>query len=383
MFQSNSFQSNAFAPASSPDHTPPGPGKAELEPYVPVEIYPFVPFYLIQTRKLGIAPFVSAPVVNNPTPNQDQLNNLIAVLETWQPDYSLLPQLPRHLPPQITAVRVDNPPFARQVPFQYPDTPFQLPQTAPHFPQQFVAVTTQTPYNNSWQATVLSAWQPDYSLLPQLPRLLNPQLTAVRVDNPPGLMAFAIYTPPDYGLPQQTRYLPQPFVPTTVPYRNNWLDTVLQAWQVSDPLPTLPRKLSPGIPGLSVDNPPFVRPVPSLYPEIPFQLPQTGPHYPQQFVAATVQTPYANAWQVTVLQAWQPTDITPQLQRKLPPQLIAVRVDNPPFSSRTQLPNILQAWEPPPPLPTPSVTFKIIQPGTTPTKSINEWLIRWRRRGRR
>lgn len=140
---------------------------------------------------------------------------------------------------------------------------------------------------------------------PILPRKFIPRLP---VDNPPFGLLETLYEPfiVDPGLPIQPRYYPQQFISGQVPVQNYWLSTVLQTWQPPDPQAPLPRKLSPGIPGQSVDNP-----TPNLDEDINFS---------------------------SVLGLWQPGDPWPTQQRKLSPGIPGQSVDFPPFSGRPQPP---------------------------------------------
>lgn len=336
---------------------------------------------------------------------------LSAVLASWQPGDPPI-QLRRQLNPTITAVRVDNPPFGIRGPLAYPLDAFVQPQQPNRFPQPAIVAAAQTPYLNEWLAIVLRAWQQG-DPLPTLPRNLNPFFTAVRVDNPPGIVWRQNPYPADaFVLPQRSILLPQGAATVVAqnPFVRSWLTTVLQAWQAGDLPPTLPRLLSPGIPGQSVDNPPTLEGR-LIISWLPPDYPQTF----QRFLAqpappAVQQNPYVQSWLSTVLQswqlgdppiqvprnlnpfftgvrvdnppfsyggrnvwaseianlAWQPPPPLPTLSGKLPPAVIAVRVDNPPFSSRSELANILGQWQFPPPQPTPSVGPPQVQPGPPP-----------------
>lgn len=147
---------------------------------------------------------------------------LPGVLAAHQPGPGL-PQLPRLLNASLTAVEVDNPPvLVRQVawPFSVPGMPQLQGKLSPGIPGQSVdnppqiarqiawqafqpvivtqpgqaklaqgaiVVASSQPYAASWLSGVLASFI--QSGMPQLPRLLNPSITAVRVDNPPTIGA--------------------------------------------------------------------------------------------------------------------------------------------------------------------------------------------------
>lgn len=309
-----------------------------------------------------LPPAITAVPVNSPTPNEDQLGNLIAILSAWNPPPGSVhnfihrakqPYDYAKLSPGIPGVSVDNP------------TPNE--DAAVNF-NVVRSIWDAATFNNNPILPTMQMGKPGWS-----------------VDNPPRFRQPIIYSDTPPNLPQTLVLQPQGFTAAVTvqgPYTNQWLVTVLGSWQPSDPLPTLSIR-SAGMPGWSVDNPPtFVR---QQFPYVaaPQTLPQTLVLQPQSFTPAVFQNPYTNQWLSTVLVSWQPFIPIPTLNNKLPPQITAVPVNNPPFSSRTQLPNILAQWQPPPPLPTPSIRINIIQGGTAPpTVSVYEWLTRYRRRRR-
>jgi hypothetical protein len=239
----------------------------------------------------------AAFVVNNPTPNADQLVNLTEVLATWNPDvvhnyihragqpYDFL-----KLPASITAV------------------PF-VPATAIHHGRLPIANVE------------VASWQP----VDPLPTLSVKLVTsAVRV-----------------------------------PYAPAWLPTVLTSWIPPDPLPTLPRNLAPGVPGQSVDNPPFVHrgrlplSVQVYWTWLP---PDPLPTLPVKYTIAIDNPPFVyvgrRVWVPIVRSTWRDVDDPlPILTVKLPPSLSAVRVDNPPFAGGARVPlPVLIGWLPPDPM---------------------------------
>lgn len=95
--------------------------------------------------------------------------------------------------------------------------------------------------------------------------------------------------------------------------------------------PTMGRQLAPGIPGQSVDNPPIV--TPSL-------------RIPQRTIVAIAQP---DPWTYTFAGSWQPYG-PKRISTGIPGQSI----DNPPFVARrkiAELGAIITTWEPPPPQP--------------------------------
>lgn len=258
------------------------------------------------------------------------------------------PYAPNKLPPAITAVPVNNPPF-----YSRTELPNILRQWQPPDPQP--TLTTRSVGNPGWS-----------------------------VDNPPAYTRYPLPYPETLPLPQTLVLLPQPGTTVVVvqtPYVNQWCATVLAAWQPQDPLPTLPTRQA-GKPGWSIDNPPQLVRQSFAY-DVPPPLLQSLILQPQPFTTTIpVQNPYTNAWIINVIGAWQPADPAPTLSFKLNPQIIAVPVNNPPFNSRTELPNILAQWQPPPPLPAPSIRINIVQGGAAPIITVREWIIRARRRRR-
>lgn len=303
---------------------------------------------------------------------------------------------------------VDNPPglvqarLGAEIPTPYPQLPIHLPQGA--------AAAAQVPQRFGLEA--LRAWQPG-DPFPQLRALLPPDILAVPVNNPPfshfGRWALTndlirAWQPPD-PLPTiiwPRYYAPNEIVVTYVPYGRAWLTGVLGAWTTPDPLPQA-LKSTVAIPGWSVDNPPGRRPV-QAYQAPPDPMPQTGarfegqpgwsvdnppgfsisarfggqfeaPLQPQQprlgspdalSPARTDQPTPRYSPANAAIALWQPGDPFPTQRGPLNPSFLAVAVDNPPFSSRSDLPTIWMTWQPPPPLPTPSVRVSLTTSGPIP-----------------
>src|ERR1700692_2675165 len=133
---------------------------------------------------------------------------------------------------------------------------------------------------------------------------LPPSIMAVEVDQPPASWMLIPWWEPR-KLPVLARSLNPGLFPVVVvnnPIPNSdyliAIFTAIEAWQPSDPVPTIPRKLSPGIPGQSVDNPPrFVRSLPSWADQLPpFQISK----YLPQGGGAVAGNVYNPQWLLTV-----------------------------------------------------------------------------------
>lgn len=117
--------------------------------------------------------------------------------------------------------------------------------------------------------------------------------------------------------------------------------------------PYEPRKMSPGIPGQSVDNPPGLLVMSIVVPYYGAE-PQRTRYLPVSVTAVQVDTPPFTQRHPfpNILVAWQPLPPMPQMRMLLGPIIAAVSADNPPFTQRTSLPLILSKWwEPLPPQP--------------------------------
>lgn len=193
------------------------------------------------------------------------------------------------------------------------------------------------------------AWWEPPDPQPQQIGKLSPGIPGQSVDNPPILLRQQSFYPADQVIPQSVRYLPQgaaAVVTTQSPYSNAWIATVVQAWQPGDYLPLLQRYLvQPFVPS----NPPFGFRSPIFRADdLPYpQQPQR--HVVQGAAPAVAQSPYSDAWLVTVLQAWQSGDYLPTLPRRYVVQPGTVSADNPPFGL---LETIYEPWLGDPPLPT-------------------------------
>lgn len=169
-------------------------------------------------------------------------------------------------------------------------------------------------------------------------RDLNPSAEAVEVNEPPPkvnpiLLATILiaWQPLPFTL-QPQRFTPQEFVAAEqVPFTRNNIDTILTWWIPPSPQPQVSVKL---VTEFVVEE------------KIPFR---------------QVRSPYYVDY------------LIPQLPRRLPLDILAVAVNDPPFGQRIWLNNIVRAWEPPPPLPT------IPNSGFTPPPTSDIILWMWKR----
>lgn len=312
------------------------------QPTLPGKLSPGIP-----GQSVDFPPFVSEWV--------DQAQGQIAY--SWlSPDPQ--PQQQGKLSPGVPGQSVDNPPgLIRQLPSVQLEVPYQQPVLK--LVQPFVAASLQQAFTSVWLNPVVASWQPP-DPQPTTPRNLNPQITAVQVDNPP----FAWQQIPTWEarktLPQTTKYFVQPatVAATQVPFTQAWLATVTQSWQPLDSLPTLPRNLNPTVTAVGVDNPPFGLLVTVVEPWVfTDPLPQVGPKI---IVGARTDNPpfsYVGRSGVTaeLVQSWQPPDPPPVQRGPLNPSITAVPVNNPPFTNEARTATywtIMGTWEIPlPPMP--------------------------------
>lgn len=226
--------------------------------------------------------------------------------------------------------------------------------------------------------------------LPTLPKKFIPP--AATADNPPFRGIPAVVVVEDPPLPQrgvQIAPLLGAVVQGDIPFNRVWLNTVIDAWNVTGAL-LQNHLLSPGIPGQSVDDPPFssrhvldwlaYQPPDSLStltkkstpPSVDnppfssrrlpdwstFQPPDPLPTLTVKFTPSSVDNPPFThrgraAFTASIVSvSWVPPDPLPTLSGKLSPSVLTVRVDNPPFSSRNPwLISVVLQWQPPDPLP--------------------------------
>lgn len=181
------------------------------------------------------------------------------------------PLAPADLPPAVTAVAVDDPPFVGSARRLQPLTTLRYAWVPPPPPPQVAwklspsleaVAEDQPPFGQrAWLSRVLSTWQLPFLRLSPAGKLVPQEIVAV--DNPP-----------------------------SDPRR--WWSVVLQAWQPPPPAPQVAWKLSSGLLDVPVDVPPFG----------------------------------LRSWMVGVLQVWQPgPPRTQMLFRGAPPPSVAVTVE--------------------------------------------------------
>lgn len=323
-------------------------------------------------------------------------NNVVPL--AWRP-VDPPPTLRRGLPASALAVRVDTVLSVRE-PWAI-QAAWRILGPQPTLPDKLVPIPAAVDNPPLFRGTTYippPALDPSYQLQK---KLLNPQLLAVAVDVPPGAPGPRIVPISDDVLPQVNRKLPQGAAPaqadTVLSTPQQW--SIQSAWRGPDPLPTLRNKLSPSITAVAVDDPPFnSRRLDTRWPEaaplptLPVRLVPIAAPATADTVLSRPQLPPAAWWDVPPL---------PTLDGKLNPALLAVRVDNPPTTripldltpwippapqptlsgklppaiTAVQVDTILYkpdrssiyaAWQPPPPLPTPSVRPTIPTDGPTP-----------------
>lgn len=325
------------------------------------------PYVYTSAQPYARGPFFTPSGAVVVTPQGPYANLWMAsVIQSWFADPPR-PVLQPQLAPGIPGQSVDNPPAGfRQFNPPYPDV-YVTPQ-----PQRFtppptaVVVQTYTPYSNVWVGTVVQSWFVDPPR-PQQPTYSNS--SNLIVPNPP----FGVSPSPVWGF--SPGYVPVPYSgftvsgpvpPVQVIYKNQWISGILQQWQPPDPLPTLPRNLNPS--QLIVPNPPIIGSGPtSLWQNSIFAQPDPWPYVffdtttgaqpyvgptptPPPTVIVIPQGPYANLWMASVVQSWFGPDPSPILPRYLNPSQLVV--PNPPTVQPTQLPGIIAYWQPPDPSPT-------------------------------
>lgn len=280
--------------------------EGNLGPYMPRQISPGISGVLADNPPFGIPP-----------------KWLSGITQAWQPDIwpaffigGSQPYAPRRLPIVVTNYVPDNPPFASggREPTTEPSErgwqpdvwpPIFMGGSQPYAARRLpISVTNNPPDNppvvhpSRWVgfSAITQQWQPDPwppafggGSQPYSPRRLTPSLTRIQVDNPPfqNLGRWSGQVSIEWqSLPADWPVL---FIGSAQPYAPKRLNPVITAVQVDDPPfldtgrnveqtaielalsqpdpwtynfmgglgPFLPRKLQPGTPGSSVDNPPF------------------------------------------------------------------------------------------------------------------------------
>ena len=325
---------------------------------------------------------------DTPSPNLDEDTNLAVAVRAWQPPPPL-PTLSGKLPPQITAVQVDNPipnadasvnagvieSFKLYDPWTYDylgDQSGAQPYGARQLNPQITAVPVNDPpygYGGPNAESVILAvrqWIKDpLDPLPTLSGKLSPGIPGQSVDNPTPTYDLGefidivrAWQPPDPlptlsgklspGIPGQSVDW-QPYVSKDI-----FGDPVRLPWYPDPPLPTLPKMLSPGIPGQSVNQPPpFKAFTPTPAPDAPYPQ-QLFPRVVQETAAVVTYVPYTTPWLITVLAAWQDQSRLPELPLDIVQPAATATADNPPFSNvgRSAIAaEIVAQWHAPTPAP--------------------------------
>jgi hypothetical protein len=276
------------------------------------------------------------------------------------------PLEPRKLPPSITAVPVNDPPYEHEG--RWPGTAFVLaalwqpPDPAPvirgslspGIPRQSVDPPPASHAGRSVGAAEIAIlaqpdpWTHSFEGGSQAfaPRWLNPQLIAVEVDNPPfpGWRVIVAMPPPAAAgaLPFVPRPVPQGAAAgaaAQTPFAPGWLATVLAIWGSADPATSPARRLSPSISAVEVDNPPFAHPGRTLL-----------------FQAEAALLAQPDPWTYTFAGAFEPYQ-----PRTLSPGTPGQSIDPPPPASlKATAAGIAVGWIPPDPAP---ITAGRLSPG--------------------
>lgn len=370
---------------------PPPPFVGGAQPHAPQELNPSAEAVQVDGPPPGLKPWLALvvaawapadlpPQLARPVPQapaaaaQTPASNVAAqaaIVGAWQPDQAAL-QSQRPLPAQITAVRVDTPPIPVLEPLLTAIAGWTLGDPPPQGPARFVvqAVPVNNPpfaggMSTAETAAVIASWQAA-DPPPWLPRYLAQAGAAVAAANPPfsqqvQLVAVLPGWQPPPLQPQTVARLPASVTAVAVndpPYSGRTpLPGILATWQAPDPAPQVEGKLSAGVPGQSVDAPPPSRrqpfPVAAAWqvdppPFVQYRL--TVPSTP-----TVVNNPPFGLRQplYPIVASWQPPDAQAPVAKNLSPQLVAVRVDNPPPRGRAPQLGIIQAswFEAQPPLP--------------------------------
>jgi hypothetical protein len=251
-------------------------------------------------------------------------------------DQGAVPTLPRKIAATLTTpiAQVDNPPFGRKRVFH--TWTYDGGTTVDVSGGGLIVDADRAPYRRYLDFT---HWLPTPPA-PTLRSKLNPAIldnTVAVVDQPPGLAGVRIVPQPDQPLPtlgpRKIAAFAGTVVVTDYPRRRPLLDAAF--WNDPQPLPTLRRKLTPP----SIDNPPpRRRHVAHVY-EAP-ALPTLRPKLPPQITAVPVNDPPGRRASAP-LQHW--LELDQQIARRKLVAAIAAVVAAPdavPFKRRTDL----SAW---------------------------------------
>lgn len=250
------------------------------------------------------------------------------------------PLAPAELPPSLSAVAEDAPPFAHRlrtvatlaaIVGMWQPSLLGLPQsTRPSVVPSLVAVAAadDPPFSaRTTRPTILRSWEPAPPQ-PQTAWKLSPSLLAVPVDDPP----FSARTS---------------------------LPGILRSWEPGSPQPQVAWKLSASLLDSPVDDPPILGSSRVSLLATTNAHWQPGPPRPwfgwavhPSIAAVAEHDPPFGQRTTRALQAWHGPIVVPERVRQIAATLVDAVVNDPPFGARRPtLTVILDAWRPPPPHP--------------------------------
>lgn len=276
---------------------------------------------------------------------------------------------PAKLPPGAPGVSVDGPPFGlvrTQIWSWYANGKnvtwaFDLGRptgTTSLQPQSTAAppvVNNPPPVSLAWLAALPTWGAVDYR--PAFQRPLSPAIPGMSVDIPPGIPPTSVWSWSGDAaiIPRQRQIIPlgpPPVVNNPPGMTGNLLASILSGWwKAPDPPPVQKGPLSPGIPGVSVDPPPFrqfvtrvwawhrVGKLETFYFDIPAEtlgLPPSAAIIPVVPPVVNNPPPSSSVWLVAAAQ-WAPITWGAQSARLINPGIPGVSVDPPPGLSPTSI----------------------------------------------
>ncbi len=325
------------------------------------------------------ARLIQAAITAAANPSFDQAW-LYAILNQWQVPAPVSQQ--RKLSPGIPGQSVDNPPN-RAVDLRAA----LISYLADSYQPTAIRYARFTPGIDNPPFGLPARWRFDVPFTPaqvQYARFVQ-QAAVVTADNPPfgmppgwlwGTLGQWQVIPPT---PTRYQKLVQEFVAVVAektPFNQGWFWAVWNQWPATAPI-IQQRKLSPGIPGQSVDNPPLLATsVLSTVKawESPIVVPQRQIYQPQPFVTVQVNDPPFGMppdWLYSVLTAaWKPGDPLPKQLQKILQGAPPPPVNDPPFGMPPLWLYIVLdlAWKPGDPLP--KQLMKILQEGPPPPPDV-------------
>ena len=220
------------------------------------------------------------------------------------------------------------------------------PQWGRHVPASTPSVDDPPRTGRPSLAQVLASWQP-VAPQPWIPRHVPPE--SVPSDDPPfGAKRLGVS---QWYVVESAPFSPRPMVQGAAPVedppftggRVNSLNTVLVAWHLAPPLPTLRRFTVPVAPQVA-DDPPFGRR--SALPAI-LQAWRSRPIGSSSgSAAAAVDDPPFGARPTLgpIVEAWHRLPLRPTLPVHVVQPGVAAAGDDPPFGKRAWLPSTVEAW---------------------------------------